>query len=442
MRPLAAVLSIKRSKHPDSAHPPPPADSSAQHLQSHHVPKSRSSFLSKAPKTQVLTDPSARLRPPFKPGSSSSSDGSTSLQTPEDEPMMVFPKPDMKKRWSNWLIWPKSPQRLTSEVAEDRADRPGKDIGRTLRQTPRGARDLVSDTDDDEDDGASDSSESAEGNATSYQRPLIMTTTASALAQSNLKARIRNSLLTPLSPPPLVDIPSAHHFPRSSNISRRLPFVHTMQSQMQIRRLLRRLERGNLSRIEVASISPFSAREKPSGPLRPVKKSDEDLMSYSSLRVGPLSRGLRRWVRRPCFEERILVWVADEMGNVSCSKVFSVGRGLAVAELEFSERLDAMGGMGMDDGTFEETLRRPITKTQPGEWSPSTHVYLIVAELCFQRLSRCRCVTRRSSTRHPLPCAMKVHRHPAQRPNWRALNCLVASALRTTRPILTMTTCR
>jgi hypothetical protein len=282
--------------------------------------------------------------------------------------MIMFPQSESKKRWSNWLSLSKASQRaatvVVAEASAPKERRPGKNPSSRTQ-------DVASDTDDD-DESVSESSSSAEGITTSSRpRPMVATSsttrTHSALAISNLKALFRNSLLPPLSPPPLVDVPSAHQFPRSSNKSKKLPFVHSMESQLHIRILLRRLERGRLSRMEVASIAPFSAREKPSGPVRPVKRSDDDLMAFSSMRVGPLSRGLRRWVRRPCFEERVLVWTADETGNVACKKVLGVGRGLAVAEIEFSERIEEVAGMGMDDGEFEAVLRSPVTRTQPGE---------------------------------------------------------------------------
>ena len=380
MRPFAAVLSIKRPKHPDPAQPS--QDSSVQlfpTLTQQSSLKSRPTFLDKAPKTQVITTPPTRLRPSLNPGSSSSSsEGSTSLPTPEDDAMMVFPKPDGKKRWSNWIAWSRSAQPPPKETAQVHRDPPRKSSVPNLLQPPRLVREPLTDTSD-EDEEDSDSSSSAVGNKASRHQP-ILTSTAAALAQSNLKALMRISLQSTLSPPPLVDLPSAHRFPRSSNKVQKLSFVHSMRSQMHVRSLVRRLERGNITRVEVASIAHFSARAKPSGPVRPVKKSEDDPLSFSSMRVGPLSRGLRHWSQRPCYEERVLVWTSDDTGNVSCTRVIGVGRGLAVAEIEFSERIEAISGMGMDDGEFEETLRQPVTESQSCKllhpvlyWSDSTY---------------------------------------------------------------------
>lgn len=144
---------------------------------------------------------------------------------------------------------------------------------------------------------------------------------------------------------------------------------------------MRRLERRNLTHAEVRSIAVLGARPVPS--LNSPVSSGERSGSSTSIstivpdsgngkatddadvkRVVTFSRGLRLWCNRPCFEERMDVWtpVLDEVSlevTIVRRKIMGVGRGLAVPELEFSEGLEFLAGLALDDATFERELLPP-----------------------------------------------------------------------------------
>ncbi|KAH8113268.1 hypothetical protein DFH11DRAFT_330119 [Phellopilus nigrolimitatus] len=380
MRSLASTLSIGRGGKSEngsalSAHSAP--------VNAPRLAKSRSATLfAKAPKTLVETNSVTHSRPTLALGSSSSSDGSSSLRTPEDEGVVAFPKTDEKKRWSSWFGWRRSPDIVVDE--------PG-DIGHTSSNatlargntrddehitSARVARHSIFDTDDD-DDSDSESSDYHEGPAAIARRP-AHTHTSIVKAQSNLRTLLRNNLMPSPSPPPLVVMPSSAQFPVSSTNHRNAHYEHTFESTLHLHRMLRRLEQQNLTHAELASIASLGSRPQPKVATRNRQdKTDDEMISDASMRVGQFSRGLRKWASRPCFEQRFLVWQPDETGKVARKNVMGVGRGLAVCDLEFSEGLEALAGLFLDDQAFEmvifpppPTAKGPILKPMPRKPSP------------------------------------------------------------------------
>ena len=97
---------------------------------------------------------------------------------------------------------------------------------------------------------------------------------------------------------------------------------------------------------------------------------DAEATAEAFRRVVPFCRGLRVWAARPCFEARMDVWVPEAEGNgeregeealtVVRRKVMGVDRGLAVTDLEFSEALEVLAGLHLDDSAFERALLPPI----------------------------------------------------------------------------------
>lgn len=358
MRPLSSVLAIKRSKHDDSS----TASEYSVASSGPRIPKPRSSALfARAPTTlvEICTDPSMRPRPLLTPGSSSSSEGSASLRTPEDESMAVFPADDGKRRWSNWFGLRKASDRQS--VAEDdevpqvvRSEKSRPQIAERPQRASRSSLNHEIISEDEDEDSESDSEESV---ITASSPPLPAMPSSISSARVNLLTIIRNNLATPVFPPPLVDMPSSPQFPRSANSYPLKPFAHTFESAFLSKRLLRRLERKNLTLVEMASIASFATRSKPlKAAVKYAEKSDEDVMANASMRVGRFSRGLRQWALRPCFEQRVTVWMPNENGAVVSRRVQGVGRGLAVFDLEVSERIEVLAGLDMDDETFEKAL--------------------------------------------------------------------------------------
>ncbi|EPQ59438.1 hypothetical protein GLOTRDRAFT_109688 [Gloeophyllum trabeum ATCC 11539] len=167
---------------------------------------------------------------------------------------------------------------------------------------------------------------------------------------------ISSSLAPSFSPPPCLHPPSGPLFPRSCNSARGLPFQDTARTCMLKTLLLRRLQSNNLSRSEALSIAPFASK---SSEAMKVKSSATSLSeaAVASKRVERFSEGLRRWACRPCFEDRMIVWEpADNAPVIVSKRVSGNGRGYGVASLEFSEGLEALAGLLVDEEPPELSL--------------------------------------------------------------------------------------
>ncbi|KAL5527331.1 hypothetical protein ACEPAG_6122 [Sanghuangporus baumii] len=332
--------------------------------------KSRStSLFAKAPKTPVETATSVLLRPALTPGSSCSSDGSASLQTPEDEAMMPpFSKFEEKKRWSTWFGRRKPSEK---DAVRDDPPRSGRSPPQTVatvntrddkqqqqQYARREATQSATDSDDDE-QTSSDSSDSPESSTVIVRRS-VPTRSAVVQARANMRTLLRNTLSRSPSPPPLVET-SSTLFPRScapAGISSSQQHALSLESSMHVRKMLWRLDHQTLSGVEVDSILGLAQRPRPkdaSSQNKMEKRSDDDIIAYATMRVGRYSRGLRKWALRPNFEQRFYVWMPDEKGTIICKGVVGV-RGLAVCELEFSEGIEALAGLYLDDEAFEQNL--------------------------------------------------------------------------------------
>ncbi|KAF8605510.1 hypothetical protein BDV93DRAFT_554871 [Ceratobasidium sp. AG-I] len=158
-------------------------------------------------------------------------------------------------------------------------------------------------------------------------------------------------LLTPNSASPAV-------FPRSVSRARQPP-SHSLCIQVHRARVLRRLEEGALTAAEETSIMPFTARapRSPAMPRRVRPSATEDAVAELDGGTGRWSRGLRRWVARPMFEDRVSVYCpSPELGNVSVDIVRSA-RGLGTETLDFSDGTLAMAGLALDgDGDSDSEL--------------------------------------------------------------------------------------
>lgn len=391
MRALSSAFTLGRGGRSDSTSSRSVNSQNAP-VSAHRLNKARStSLFAKAPKTPVETTTHSYSRPDLTrtPNSSASSDGSASLRTPEDEGVMSFSKTEDKKRWPNWLTsWrkhsdktihdatdmtPSSSQTTTVSIPD-----PSNSLRQQLQHHRNGER---NESDTENEDSSSDDSDS-HANLSGFSPRSISATqihVPSHQARSNLRALLRNRLVNPPSPPPLVEIPSALPFPRSiTNVNAQHPKgrPRSFEANMLTFKLLKRLDRGDLTPTETRSISYFANRSQPKPTLRRVgpvlEKKAEDVVSYPSMRIGRYSRGLRKWAARPCFEQRFSVWQSDEYGKLSCKSVAGVGRGLAVLDLEFSERLIVLAGLDLDDETFERELFPPLSDPKKPVYVPNT----------------------------------------------------------------------
>jgi len=65
-----------------------------------------------------------------------------------------------------------------------------------------------------------------------------------------------------------------------------------------------------------------------------------DPVPASTAVISPISPGLTRWISRPCFEDRYAVYLPGPDSSILSSPVSAAS--LAVADLEYSEALEAM----------------------------------------------------------------------------------------------------
>ncbi|TFK55943.1 hypothetical protein OE88DRAFT_1804728 [Heliocybe sulcata] len=318
--------------------------------------------------------------------SSSSSTGSTSLQTPEDDAGPYASQDAPKKALMSWLARRKtgSSQRLDAPSARD-WEAAGPPVP-ALHQPP--LPHLSSDQQNTEDSEDDTSSEESDDEAPPAIDRLIPNVTAAALSSSRNKllSLISSNLTPPFFPPPCLHPPSGPLFPRSCNLARTLPFEDSTASYMHKTVLLRRLRSNKLSRPEALSIAPFATKivGQPKSKMRSV--SPEAEAAVEAKRVERFSEGLRRWACRPCFEDRMVLWepaeAASGRSDISWKRVTGNGKGYGVASLEFSEGLEALAGLleeELPEGpASSEAVSYSIedVRAPPTALSPSVHVPL------------------------------------------------------------------
>ncbi|KAJ7904603.1 hypothetical protein B0H14DRAFT_2663619 [Mycena olivaceomarginata] len=295
--------------------------------------------------------------------SSASSNGSA-LQTPDDYGPVLTRTPTKSKSFTAWLSkksgtikrgrpvdhnTPLEQLYVVEPVSDWRPTQPAPILHAppTPKSQPKPPV-LDVDIDSDEDasaSGSDDDDESVPRLAPALHPPI--TPTSVAQSRKNLETLIHNSLVPPLAlSTPFSHIAGTPMYPRSSNPPHSLPARPTMQTAMHRSLLLRRLQQPGVSALSVAqqldrSILPFASRKSPTPVDPPSLPWFNDRVLPAAMRLSPSSPGLRRWMARPCFEERIAVWVPLN-GVVTCQPV--TGSSCAVAELEYSAALDAMIG--------------------------------------------------------------------------------------------------
>ncbi|KAJ6539433.1 hypothetical protein B0H19DRAFT_1269745 [Mycena capillaripes] len=325
------------------------------------------------------------------PLSSASSTGSASLslQTPDDDPVLTRTPTTKSKSWTAWL-GKKSGTIKRGRPADERSpvdqlwvepvpDWRPKQPPPILHAPPPGSKSPppgpkssppVLDVDIDSDEDAS-SSESDDDESVSppHSAPALfppITPTSVAQSRKNLEILIQNSLVPPLDPSPFSHLAGARMYPRSSNPPYSLPARHTMQTAMHKTLLLRRLHQSDVSTLTVAqqldrSILAFASLPPPTPVDPPSPLWFNDRVLPTTMMLSPSSAGLRRWMVRPCFEERIAVWIPVN-GVVTSQPVVSSSLA-AVAELEYSAALDAMIGFGVPP--VEPSPVAPVPTSQP-----------------------------------------------------------------------------
>lgn len=340
MRRIASIFNSRRSDKDKPAKTQPPPS---------HIAKSSRLFRSRS-HISVATQPSIPKLDQAQ-SSSSSSSGSASLRTPDDDHASPMNPTVHQKPWTPWTASKKPTATLRSSPSQPlgRSNMPDDSIAR-LPPKPQAAT-----HDDESEDDTSESSESDEERLPS-SKPIARTLPPVEYAQS-LTA---NHLAAAFSPYPLFYRPGTALFPRSANSSRSVSFRDSIESTMHKQRLLRKILRDELSPSERRSLAAFGSRPASAAVRRTLPLPDEG--AFPDVKHVTLhSRGLKRWIQRPYFEERTVVWtVGEENGAIGWTRV--KGSGFGVWALEVSEGLELLAGPTGDE------LERPSDDV--AAWEP------------------------------------------------------------------------
>ncbi|KAF7332083.1 hypothetical protein MKEN_00088800 [Mycena kentingensis (nom. inval.)] len=300
--------------------------------------------LTPLPTTPVLSSSSEHA-------SSASSNGSTSIQTPDhdNEPDLVLSRTPTKRSWSTWLSRSKGTIKRTQRPPipapdEDWVDAtPWRPTEAPILKPPPPPKSLLPAAADDSDEDASDSE--SEHDVDDDESPAVAPPSTSVAESSNyLECLILNARHIPVwTCSPFARPDGAPMYPRSSNSPRSLPVRDTMQTAIHKTLLLRRLRDTDvLTRAAQDSILPFASRHPPTLLDPPSLPWFHASAPPKTMKITETSPGLRTWFARRCFEERFAVWLPTPNGGVALRPVDSSA---AVAELEYSAAIEAMIGL-------------------------------------------------------------------------------------------------
>ncbi|RDX55590.1 hypothetical protein OH76DRAFT_1338503 [Lentinus brumalis] len=353
MRRIAAVFASKRTDRSDAASSTAASSTAASATSAtdtaHSTVKPSSSkrfFRSLSRKSKPPLDPvvsrlsSTEIHPP-----SSSSSSSGAPTTPDDDRGSLLRAPANKE----WLSLPPVDPRLGSFHHLEPAfrDRTRSPVAPPLPATP-------STLDTEEDDSDTEESSIALDLSKAPERAVPLAAPAYLLALTSSNLRL------PYAPPPLLHVPGRPMFPRSCNPRRSLPCSDSLETIMHRKKLQRRLHRADLSPAEARSIAPFAGRR------HAIKERLQLHLDDVAITVGCVqshSAGLRRWVDRPCFEDRTLVLLPENIpaspnGELQWTRV-APATGFGVAALEFSIALELLADLYEDSVPFEQHDQTP-----------------------------------------------------------------------------------
>lgn len=326
-----------------------------------------------SPSSTLSTPPLSTASDPTHSSASSSESTTASIQTPDDDAHLVFSSTSKKSSWKSWIGGGKR------SSYSRHADRKGKERNRDLPQwepsvTPslqlptlanRATKRVVA-ADESLMPSASDSISFPDQVPVTHRTP-----PSPALARKNLVVMTKNSLAPPPPISPFVQHSLGPVYPRSSNQPRVLPRRPPMIAVMMKKQLLTRLEDSSfiLPSSEESFLHYFNSHPTSSEVSLRTLTLDTSYPERTT-RIFRSSPGLRRWISRPCFEDRFVVFV-PEGNDVKCRAVS--GSSLAIAALEYSEYLDVLV-----DPDFDQAPRQATTFDEPwsspAEPSPSASV--------------------------------------------------------------------
>ncbi|KAA1466438.1 hypothetical protein DENSPDRAFT_831262 [Dentipellis sp. KUC8613] len=344
MRRIASIFSSRRSDKSDAASTAGDSKPAAHPQTTPRHPKKIPRLFGTVSRLNVANEPPMPILDQGH-SSSSSSSGSASLRTPDDDRASPMAPPLLHTPHKSWVPFIGMKKSHTAPSISPHSSN-------TPTPKPLPPRPRSKDADSEDDTSVSLSSESETHPASKHidhrLSPIEFVTTLTT-----------NNIEPGLSPPPLLHLPRYPLFPRSCNSVRSLAFRDTLESTMHKKRLLRRLQRRHeLLPSEQRTLSAFGSRPASAAKRRTLPQPDESAR-FDLKYVEPHSRGLKRWVNRPYFEERMAMWVPDvQSGSVVAAAV--KGSGFGVWALEISEGLELLAGV-----TFDEVQSPHI-----GMWDP------------------------------------------------------------------------
>ncbi len=356
MRRLAAVFAAKRSYKSDAGSNASTADHPSSASSSKTKPavaKSRSGLFRGLTRTSVKdVDAKSRKHYPMPPVStipqaaSSASSSSGAPTTPSDDHESVGHHNHAKKSWL--------PQFTTERLVV-----PGLNPAPSMSHLQPGP--YVAQRYADDASSSSSKEESVDEGPLSPSNPASASPSLSPIAY--FRVITTNALAQPFSPPPLLYVPNSPLYPRSCNPIRQLAPSESLRVRMHRKHLLARLDVT-----DTRDLAAFSQRHGVPARSKRLSLVLDDVALKRGHQVGPSSQGLRRWAERPCFEDRVIIYLPsqDTESGLCCERVSA---SMAVEALGYSEELELLAALD------EPQVQDPVF-TVPSPTSPSLDLSL------------------------------------------------------------------
>ena len=235
---------------------------------------------------------------------------------------------------------------------------------------------------------------------------------------NNIRIRIQNALAVhPHANSPFVHHPDQPIFPRSCNNTNVLKTSSSIRISMFNSRLLARLDSTALAPSELSLLG-----SKPQSSINhPILPSSDIARPPTSSHISSASSGIQRWIARPCFEDRFLVYSPTD-NAIQCRPVTS---SMAIAALEYPEYLDVMADPDFDQSpipdksVFDHSLHvdpsQPVqSHAFPSELSSASGIFtsrffLILAS--HHHFKPCQSTGVILLQPFPRPCVFSIVRH-------------------------------